>query len=84
MGLKMWQVPKSVSVKRIKAGQYEVYDGSRLLGFVSKTGSHLDDYPWEWHLAVEPMDPAGKAVGYTDLKSVAVDALTIAALWSKP
>lgn len=43
-----------IRFKKVEAGEYAaVNDAGETVGHVTKTGTHLDDYPWDWHLTVE-------------------------------
>ena len=68
-----------VTRHKIRTGHYEVCVDGRVVGEVSKTGTHLDHYPWDWMLAdgVEPFVlPSGKkcrVVGVSDTLAHGVD-----------
>ena len=53
--------------KRRRTGEYALLVHGVEMATVTKTGTHLDDYPWDWYLArgIEPKD-GGRASGVAD------------------
>lgn len=40
-----------IRFSKIEAGNYVARDDDgNVVGYVSKTGTHLDNYPWDWSL----------------------------------
>ena len=48
--------------------QYQIMRDGQLIGVATKTGTHLDNYPWEWELSDGVADN-GKRYGHTGLLS---------------
>lgn len=46
--------------RKVGPSDYEVLDEGKVVGLAGKSGTHLDDYPWDWMLAdgVEPVPNA--------------------------
>lgn len=57
---------------KIADSHYEVEAGGRVLGWVAKTGTGRDSYPWSWWLAGDPIG-GGRATGVTDTRREAAD-----------
>lgn len=55
---------------------YEAIQQGCVVGIIAKTGSHLDDYPWDWYLpeGVDPI-PGRKGTGVADTLGHALDAV---------
>lgn len=60
--------------RRIGPSAYAITIADREIGFVAKTGTPADDYPWSWYLAddVRPIE-GGRATGTTDTRREAMD-----------
>jgi hypothetical protein len=55
--------------------QYEIYRDGLLIGTITKTGTHLDNYPWDWYMA-EGMADNGKRGDHAGLLSEAMQDLS--------
>lgn len=57
--------------------RYEIRRGGVLIGMVIKTGTHLDNYPWDWQVAdgIEARPGYSKRYGHAGLLSEAIDEL---------
>lgn len=43
----------AITFHKVIAGEYVAIDESgETVGRVTKTGTHLDDYPWDWYITV--------------------------------
>jgi hypothetical protein len=72
--------PSLITTRKIKAGSYEVIVRStkQKIGEVHMTGTHLDDYPWEWGFEQDAPGYQNLSVtfGVSDLKAGAVQRMT--------
>lgn len=62
--------PNDLKVYREGHGSYSVWQHGQRVGTVGYTGSHLDDYPWDW---VVDAPTNGRATGVADTKRSAID-----------
>jgi hypothetical protein len=58
---------------KVKAGHYDMVALDEVVATVVKTGTHLDDYPWDWYLADGWTNYQGRTTGTTDSLANAVD-----------
>lgn len=66
---------RTLTRKKIRAGEYALFDGDKLIAYVSLTGRPgVDNYPWEWHL-VENID-IKQTTGRADALWAARDTIT--------
>lgn len=68
---------------KVKAGHYDlVTPEGEVVATVAKTGTHLDDYPWDWYLADgwTTTQLHGRSSGVTE--SLADGADIVENLWS--
>lgn len=62
--------------RRIETGSYELLILDVPIGRADKTGTHLDDYPWSWHIYDDvTIDSEARRVGQTATKREAIDSM---------
>lgn len=67
--------------KRAGAGSYDVLDGvtKAKVGEIHKTGTHLDNYPWDWHFSESGLRGKVRTSGVSDTLRAAKE--TMAFQW---
>ena len=68
---------------KVEAGHYSLVADEEVVATVVKTGTHLDDYPWDWYLADgwTTGQLGGRSSGCTDSLANAED--IVQALWDR-
>jgi hypothetical protein len=70
----------NIIVKRIRAGEYDVFDAKTKehVAHITKAGTHLDDYPWDWYLeySIWPQ-VTGRRSGVTDTMRSAKERISL-------